>query len=192
VSVSAFLASHERVALFVRHKFLEVLNAKLDFASPSVLLGVARSDDHQIRRQARDALLALVASAVGSLPSPVRAGFEAIAREQVHAAYRDSWSAGQRTRTLDPWYEEEIERHLEWIRAVSELKQRLERMAQRRLKRLPRRQARKVLDELVLLDRIPLVSSEELLRALRRDARKRGDPASLQEAFTTLRGKFGS
>jgi hypothetical protein len=192
VSVAAFLASRERVGLFVRHKLLETLNAKLDFASPSLLLGVARSDDQEVRRQARDRLLALVAIAVKSLPSRVRAGFEAICKEQVEAAYRDSWSARQRTRALDPWYQDEVERQLEWIRAVSELKRRLERTAQWRLQRLPRRQARKIVDELILLDRIPVASSEELLRTMRRDARKRGDPASLQEVFATLRSKFES
>ena len=56
-AVAAFLGSRSRLRAFTRHKLLELLAGKLDFASPALLLGVAREDGEDQRTRAREDLL---------------------------------------------------------------------------------------------------------------------------------------
>jgi tetratricopeptide (TPR) repeat protein len=188
---AAFVRSQLRVALFVRHKLLECLNARLDFASPALLLGVARSDDDELRRKARDGLLTLLRHATRSLPVRVRREFATLGEHSIQAAYQDSSAAQRRTLAEDPWFTGELERYREWRRAVGDLKWRLHSLVRWQLQTKAVRGGRRVVNELLLLDLIPLGDSEELLRVIRRDTRGRHDPASVQGLFTQLWDEFG-
>jgi hypothetical protein len=101
---AAFLSQRGVVGLFVRHKLLEWLNAKLDHSSPSLLLGIDRRHDEDAREEARIALLSLLWEVTPALPERLRLG-------------SSSWPQGRSTRP--PWT---ARRHIirsSWTRPTS-------------------------------------------------------------------------
>lgn len=191
LAAASFLSDRGVVGLFVRHKLLESLNAKLDYTSPSLLLGVDRRHDEETRTSAREALLALVWEAVDALPDPVRRGFELLATRTIETAYLDCRAAHDRKAELDATYVQERKRHLEWLHQMCELKQRLEHLAESHLFARGARWRTALLDELVLLDLIPIANSDQFLIDVKRRLSMQQDPTTLTDAFTRLRGGPG-
>ena len=186
LACAVFLSSAGRVRLFVRHRLLEHLNRKLDFASPTLLLGVARDEDDQIRGQARDRLLDLVVLACASLPVSVRSGFREIATARVRGAYHACQQASSRTLSLDGSYEEEQARQLDWLRSVSLLRLNLVDLVWRHREELDTGlESAAVLDELVLLDMLPVANSPRYLEEIRHELRR--DEELLREPMQRLR-----
>jgi hypothetical protein len=186
LAVSVFLASVTRVRLFVRHRLLELLNRKLDFASPTLLLGVARDEDEGVRSEAMDRLLEVVVLACASLPARVRPGFRELAAARVRAAHAACQQASSRTLAFDPAYEEEQARQLDWIMSVCRLKLRLRNLVWRQRAVLDAGlQPAAVLDELLLLDMLPVANSPRLLERVRHEFR--WDTDALRETMRQLR-----
>jgi hypothetical protein len=182
---AAFVGQCGAVGLFVRHKLLEWLNAKLDYSSPSLLLGIDRRHDEDTREEARTALLNLLWEAAPALPERFRLGFEFLATRTINTASVDCASAQGKVE-LDATYEREREQHLRWLRQVCQLKLRLEQMVITHLENRAGRCPKGFLDELVLLDRVPLAASSQFLEQVARDLHLK-EPATLVDSFTTLR-----
>jgi hypothetical protein len=183
---AAFLSQRGVVGLFVRHKLLEWLNAKLDHSSPSLLLGIDRRHDENTREEARMALLTLLWEAVPALPERIRLGFELLATRTINTASLDCASAIDGKAELDATYEREREQHLRWLREVCQVKLRLRQMAVIHLQNRAYRCPKGFLDELALLDRVRLAASPRFLDQVAHDLHLE-ELAALADAFTTLR-----
>jgi tetratricopeptide (TPR) repeat protein len=191
LSVVSFLGNRAAVRIFVGHTLLQYLNAKVDFTSPSLLLGVALDDDKETLTAARTTLRELILDACPALPARIRQPFQALALETVEAAHRNVRSTRSATVRLDPMYEGELERHLQWLEAVCQLKRRLAAMVHGYLVAYGDRWPLDFLDELVILDRIPLGASPGFLPTVQRRLRLADDPMELAEIFTQLHGQAG-
>ena len=186
LEASVFVTNASRVRLFVRHRLLEQLNRKLDIASPTLLLGVARGEDDEIRDQARDRLLDLIVLACASLPARVRPQFRELATSRVRRAHLACQRARSRTLALDASYEEEQARHLDWLRSVCRLRRDLLHMVWAHREDLETGlEPAAVLDELVLLDAIPVANSPRFLEIIRHELRQ--DEEVLRQPMHQLR-----
>jgi hypothetical protein len=186
VGVTVFLASVSRVRLFVRHRLLEFVNRKLDFTSPTLLLGVARDEDESVRSEAMNRLLEAVVLACASLPARVRPGFREIAVTRVRRAYLACQPASSRTLALDSSYEEEQARQLDWVKSVCRLKLHLRNVVWRhRTDFEAGLEPVAVLDELVLLDALPVANSPRLMEMVRHELRR--EEEALRETMRQLR-----
>jgi hypothetical protein len=185
-AVAAFLGSRSRLRAFTRHKLLELLAGKLDFASPALLLGVAREDGEDQRTRAREDLLAFATTACEALPRQVRDGFLRLASDNVESAFAASHAVEQRTLAMDSSYINERERQLTWLRTVLDLKDRLDRLVREHLVLVSRLETLAFLDELAVLDRVPVTSSPTLLPLARTGPEARNDPQALQTMLKRL------
>lgn len=174
-----FLGSRTRTRLFVDHKLLEVLNAKLAFTSPPLILGVTRSEGEALRAGAQRGLLSLIDDVSLLLPERVRGAFATLCRDRVEAAYRACQSARRITLEGDPSYRREIDKQVQLVKAVCELKYRLYvmLMAKKNAERMVSLESFEFLNELARLDRIPIGSSPELLRKACDELRVGEDPS---------------
>lgn len=186
LAATVFVTNAGRVRLFVRHRLLEQLNRKLDIASPTLLLGVARDEDDEIRDQARDRLLDLIVLACASLPARVRPGFRELATGRVRRAHLACQRPSSRTLALDASYEEEQARHLDWLRSVCRLRRDLVNLVWKHREDLETGlEPAAVLDELVLLDALPVANSPRFLETIRHELRQ--DEEVLREPMHQLR-----
>ena len=173
LGATLFVTNAGRVRLFVRHRLLEQLNRKLDLASPTLLLGVARDEDDEIRDQAMGRLLDLIVLASASLPARVRPRFRELATARVRRAHLACQQASSRTLALDPSYEEEQARHLDWLRSICRLRRDLLDLVWAHREDLESGlEPAAVLDELVLLDALPVANSPRFLETIRHELRE--------------------
>jgi tetratricopeptide (TPR) repeat protein len=191
LSVISFLGNRIALRIFVGHTLLQYLNAKLDFTSPSLLLGVALDDDEETVSASRTALRDLVLDACPALPARIRQPFQALALERVETAHRDVRSTRSATLRLDPMYSSELGRHLQWLEGICRFKLQLEAMVHRHLVAYGRRWSLDFLDELALLDGIPLAAGPGFLPTVQRRLRLAYEPKDLAETFTKLQVQFG-
>jgi hypothetical protein len=182
-----FLTSRHRLRSFTRHSLLAYLGERLDLDSPTLLLGVARTEGEDARIAARSSLLEFITTACAPLPPRVREGYVRLASDRVEAAFTASRAAEQRTLAMDPTYDDERERHLKWLQSVCELKTRVGWLVRGHDEVLAGLDTLAFLDELTLLDRIPLTNSTALLSTVRSRLRTRDDDPSLQSAMGRLR-----
>ena len=189
-----FLSSPARLRLFVRHTFLAFVNQRLSFSSPPLAIGVARTEGPAIREQAREAQHALIDLARPLLPERVRTSFSTLAAEHIDAAAEASKSARRTVIQADSSYPDQETRHRDWILGVIDLKLRIYEwffVVENETMR-PRHSVISQLDsldfveELALLDRLPIGSSPALYDAV---ARKRhsGDPGLFLTMLATVR-----
>jgi hypothetical protein len=183
--VAGFLTSRRRLRSFTRHSLLAFLADKLDLDTATLLLGVARTDDEQVRTEARQAMLDFITDAGSALPPRVRDGYVLLASARVKAAFADSDAAEQRTLAMEPT--EELERHLQWLQSVCELKLRLAELVRSHLWVVTDLDTLAFADELTLLDRIPVNISPDLLSRVRPKLRTRKDGPALQHTLEQLR-----
>jgi hypothetical protein len=186
-ALAAFLTSRQRLRSFTRHSLLAFLSERLNLDSPTLLLGVARTEDEDARVAARSSLLDFITTACAPLPPRVREGYVRVASNRVEAAFTASRATERRTLAMDPTYADERERHLTWLQSVCELKARVGWLVRGHDEVLEGLDTLAFLDELILLDRIPLTSSSALLATIRSRLRARDDDPSLQGAMGRLR-----
>ena len=183
--VAGFLTSRCRLRSFIRHSLLTFLTDKLDLDAATLLLGVARTDDDQARTAARAALLEFVTDACSPLPPRVRDAYVRLASDRVKTAFAHSEAAERRTHAMEP--AEELERHLQWLQSVCELKLRLSRLVSSHLHMVSELDTLAFADDLTLLDRIPVTTSPDLLSRVRPKLRIRDDAPTLQHTLEQLR-----
>ena len=164
----SFLDSPGRVRTFVDHKVLELLNSKLDFRSPPLILGIRRSEGEKAAAEAKEKMLAFAASSGSLLPERIRAAFTATVRSHIEAACEGCASARRLTREKDPHYAREEPRHQQWVKDLCALKHRLFRIITES-KELPRRVASiDFLGQFARLDEVPVGQSPSFLGAVAR------------------------
>lgn len=160
----AFLSSPRRVGNFVDHKQLEFLNLRLQFTSPPLVLGVARSDGAGVRQQALTMNEAYLNRIGPLLPARIRRPFLTLVRERLRAADIDCASRLPLTSRASQAYDEQRVRLLEVFTGIAHLKFKFA-LAILSRPELPR-QLRSVgfLRELARLDDLPLGPSQEHLQ----------------------------
>jgi len=184
-AVAAFLTSRYRLRSFTRHSLLAFLTDKLDLDAATLLLGVARTDDDEARSAAQAAMLEFVTDASSPLPQRIRDAYVRLASDRVKAAFTYSDAAEQRTQAKEP--AKELDRHLQWLQSVCELKLRLSRLVRSHLHVVSKLDTLAFADDLTLLDRIPVATSPDLLSRVRHKLRTRDDAPALQHTLQQLR-----
>jgi hypothetical protein len=184
-AVAGFLTSRCRLRSFTRHTLLAFLADKLDLDAATLLLGVARTDDDEARTAAQAALLEFVTDACSPLPPRVRDPYARLASDRVKAAFAHSQAAEQRTRAKEP--AKELDHHLQWLQSVCELKLRLDRLIRSHLHVVSNLDTLVFADDLILLDRIPVTTSPDLIFRVRPKLRTRQDAPALQRTLQQLR-----
>lgn len=164
LTILSFCASPGRVRNFVEHKLLEFLNAKLDFTSPPLILGVSRAEGETVRSQARETLGAFLDEAARCLPARVRGAFVGLVKRHLEQAWQACASARRLTAPKDPRYAEELPRQAEILKDFAQLKIKLVRAVQQNQELSRHLVSVDFLQELARLDQIPLALSDELLR----------------------------
>jgi tetratricopeptide (TPR) repeat protein len=161
--LGSFLAS-PRLAVFLGHKLLEILNERLDYHSPPILLGVDRSAREESRARARNNNHLFVDTVSELLPDRIRNAFCGITRSQIDAAFEATASTRRLTLKQDPQYSEEKERHAKWLREFVQFKVRLFTLMRDRLQSLVELPTLEWIEQLRALDSVPIGNSPEFLQ----------------------------
>jgi len=162
---SVFLDSPSRLRHFVSHKLLEFLNAKLDFTSPLMVLGVRNYDSDKARLLARDNLLAFATDVCELLPERVRLAFAETCRRHIHAAWKACNSAKRLVRENDPNYAVEEARQNQWLKDVVLLKKKLFILVRNNQELVRHLKSLDFLDQLARFDTVPINQSPDMLDA---------------------------
>ena len=163
LALLSFCASPGRVRNFVDHKILEFINAKLDFTSPPLLLGVSRAEGEGSRTQACEIMNAFLEEMASLLPARVRIAFVGLVKRHLENALKACSSAVRLTVRKDPHYAEELPRQEDMLKEFCQLKVKLVRAVQQNRELGRHLTSVAFLQELGRLDRIPLGLSEEML-----------------------------
>ncbi len=164
LSLLSFLASPGRIRSFVDHKQLQFLNAKLNFNSPPLILGVSRVNGEEVRSQAREKLLAFVEDVGHLLPDRVRKAFTGMVGRHIGQAFDACASAKRITAARDSHYQDEERRQLQLLTEFAELKYKLVVAIQESEEIAKHMVSVDFLEELARLDAIPVDTSVEFLR----------------------------
>jgi hypothetical protein len=159
-----FLNSSGRVRSFVDHKLLEFLNARFDFKSPPLVLGVGRTEGEATRRAARDNLLTFINDVSPLIPERLRQGFTSLAQRQITQAYEACTSA-KRLILDKEVYEKEQEQQLELVTEVCHLKFKLLLIVINNQEFVKHISSLDFLTELARLDTVPLKESGRFLES---------------------------
>lgn len=182
MAFNSFIASPGRVRNFVEHKLLEFLNAKLDFTSPPLILGVSRSEGSQTRAEAKERLLAFAGDACALLPERVRGAFTDSVKRHVEGAFEACASTRRLTQKKDIKYPEEKDRQMQLLTDLCHLKYKLWVTAQKGKDFVKHMTSVEFLGQLARLDSIPLGQSHEFIRSVAGSLRI-ADPSELLESM---------
>jgi|GEM_PF-2254730 len=162
----SFFNSAAAVRSFVDHKLLETLNAKLAFKTPSLILGVARSEGARVREDARAKLDVFADECSNLLPPRVADHFRHLCHKHVQAALDACTHVEGLTLKKNPSYAEEEDRQIRWVKSIADLKVKLY-VAATSFKELPARLSSiAFLAELRRLNAIPLDLSPSILESV--------------------------
>lgn len=161
-----FLASPGRVRNFVEHKLLEFLNAKLDFTSPPLILGVRRDANEQARDEARKQLLSFIDDVRSLLPDRVREAFADASRHYVEDALTACASSGRLLLKKDSRYKEEEDRQIHLLAEFCHLKFKLTLAAQKSKDFAKHMTGVDFFEQLARLDAIPLNQSPDFIKVI--------------------------
>jgi tetratricopeptide (TPR) repeat protein len=114
--VLGFLNSPARVGLFVDHRILSLFNARMDFRSPSIVLGVRRSANAEERSRAKEKMLGFIESVEPLIPRRAAKVFCDNARKRIEWADERCKSASRIKR--DSAYQDEEKTLLQWIASI--------------------------------------------------------------------------
>ncbi|MDQ3804795.1 MAG: hypothetical protein M3416_13305, partial [Acidobacteriota bacterium] len=159
----SFLGSPGRLRSFVDHKLLEFFNAKLDFRSAPLILGVSRNEGEQVRAAAKESLLAFADGVSGLLPERVRAAFADTSKRHVEEAFAACASAKRRMLKKDVHYSEEEPRQVQLVVDFCHLKYKLFVMVNSDQEFVKHLSSVNFLSQFKRLDAIPLGQSQEFL-----------------------------
>jgi len=163
--MQSFLGSPGRVRSFVDHKLLEFFNAKLDFTSPPLMLGVSRSEGEQIRAQARERLLDFASSVCALLPERVHGAFADLSKRHIEEAFEACSSARRIMLRKDTRYPEEEPRQINLIADICKLKYKLVIATKKTSEMVRHMDSVEFLQQLARLDTIPIGQSPEFLKS---------------------------
>jgi hypothetical protein len=182
-----FFNSPVRARLFVEHTLLEFFNARLDFTSPPLLLGI-QSKEGARREEARKEMRSFLEGVAAGIPGKVRTPFGELAQETLEEADRACQSPARLTQRRDTQYDEERKRLLEWIGKVLDLKYRITAAVHRdEGKWMEEAENVEAALHLARLNRIPIRSSPELLENAARARRFSGQVVdSIEKALEQL------
>ncbi|MEY9485465.1 tetratricopeptide (TPR) repeat protein [Streptomyces calvus] len=179
------LAARSKVAVATAHLRLEELNHLLSHRSWSLLLGVDRSAGEPEAAAALERRTAFVATAVRDLPARVRDPFEKLCRRLLEEAHRDASGTKGRTRRPDDDAEEQA--HLLWARGRILWKVAIrEAVAGRRADWALTEYSGEVIDNLRLIDDLPLDPTDELLARTVRQLGSPDDPSVFADRHNRL------
>jgi len=161
-----FLNSPSRVRNFVDHKLLEFFNARLDFSSPPLILGIRRTDSEKARVTAAGKMQDYAQNTCSLLPRRVSDAFTVTAVNYIKVA---SDACTSKTRLLlkkDSRYFQEVARHEAWTKETCEFKRNIL-VAIDGSKELPA-QIRSIdfLEQLSRLDSVPIDQNVALLETI--------------------------
>jgi hypothetical protein len=167
-SLVSFLETPARVRAYVTHKRIECFNRKLDFASPTLVLGCEKNEHENTRSRAAEKLLAFADACSSLMPQRVREHFRRQSRQHVDSALQNCKDF--RRILADNAYEAERPRQLAWVREIAMLKLQIGDCILGS-EELPRRiTSPAFLDELVGLDDVPIDLSPNVLSSISRKA----------------------
>jgi tetratricopeptide (TPR) repeat protein len=161
--LSAFLTS-PRLAVFMGHKLLEIMNERLAYNSPPIILGIDRSAREEAREQARNNTQVFVRTVGASLPDRIREAFCDILRNHIDAAFEATASARRLTLKQDPYYSEEKKRYAKWLTEFGDFKIRLFNVTAHHLRNLLELPTLEWMEQLRILDSVPIGNSPEFLQ----------------------------
>lgn len=161
--LKAFLGS-PRLRIFVGHTLLECLNARLDYTSPAIILGVDRSAGEQALEAARDGMFRFLDSTSRLLPGRIRAAFSDLAENRVAEAFEATKSAKRLTLTRDPRYSPEKKRYFKWLTEIVLFKLNLFLLGREHMDKLLELPSLDGFAELERLDAVPIGNSPDFLR----------------------------
>ncbi|MFC1596921.1 tetratricopeptide repeat protein [Planctomycetota bacterium] len=184
----AFIASGYRVKDFIDHKLLEFLNQQIGYRSPSLVLGVARDESEDVRKQAAEAISGFARQACEALPRQSRQVFIQLVEkrlEESQAAFAESKKDHRGGGPVgDVHFAEEREEHIRLLSDMAELKFKLYRMALSNLAFVRRMASVDFLEQFRRLDELPLTLSDQFSKPI---AAPLGmQPAQLQELMKML------
>ena len=164
----SFLESPLRVRTYVTHKRLEWFNRKLDFASPTLVLGCDRNDPEGTRTLAAGKLLAFADVCCDQLPQRAKEKFRRLSHAHINTAHQNCKNL--QNILEDSVHTTERPRQLEWVREIAMLKRQIGDCILKS-KELPRRiSSPAFFDELLRLDEVPIDLSPSILSSINRDA----------------------
>lgn len=167
-SLVSFLESPSRVRSYVSHKILEFFNRKLDFASPTLVLGCERNEHETNRTLAAKKMLAFADRCLDLIPPRVGQNFLSHSRRYIELAQRNCKDLHHIVEDVD--YTAEHQRQLAWVRELAMLKIRIADCIINS-KELPRRvTSLAFLHELGRLDDVPMDLSPNVLLSVDRKA----------------------
>lgn len=111
----SFLESPARLRIYIEHTLLEIFNKKLDFNSPTLILGVKRTEKEKIRSKAKSRLEIFTDEICNLLPERAISPFSLICRQHLMKAFEACQKTEGLTLKSDPHYDKELAVQLHWI-----------------------------------------------------------------------------
>jgi hypothetical protein len=162
--VAAFFLSPARVRLHMRHRLMELMNARLALQTAPFLLGVTRGARPEERDAACEKVEKWVRQLCGYLPRRVGPRFASIVSGRLAEALALMKSPKEmRDLAGNARYEDDKQRFLAWLNDILKWKIRLHFLLQNVNDLSTRPELLDVLVELCAADEIPIDTSEELL-----------------------------
>jgi tetratricopeptide (TPR) repeat protein len=164
----AFLNSPGRVRAFVGHTLAGMLEARLEFTSPTLVLGATRNEGDHVRTACRARMEAFIDLATGSLPDRVRDRFADLCRRHVATAAAACAKAGRLDRRRDRRYDEEEHRLIGLVKDAIQLNLRLRDAVSSDPALVRHIESIECLEEFGRLGEVPIDASPELLQSVAR------------------------
>jgi len=179
LALISFLNSPGRVRHFVNHTLLAFLNARLDFQSPPLVLGLSRGEALKMREEGRKSFVTFAEGLTQALPERAREVFPKLVAKHLDGAVKVCAAPRQLTGRADPRYEEEKTRLEHLLQEGWQLKVKLFRftMDQQGDALVVSERARRVvrsltsvdfLAEMARLDEVPLDTSPDFFATILR------------------------
>lgn len=118
----SFISSSNCLKEFMHHKLAEMLNRKLDFKVPTLVLGVDRSTSIEKREKAYHQIKEFVDMVCKELPERIRGSFKKICLDYIDQSFEDSKDIEGLVLKKHAKYEDEKKKQLEWLQDIYQLK----------------------------------------------------------------------
>lgn len=169
ISLGAFLDNTARLRAFVDHTILEALNAKLNFFSPLLILGVERGESQKIRQKAAEKMKKFAHEGCASLPKNFGRIFSSLIDNVIDDALEACSSSNRLTHLKDPDYTKELSGQIQWVSDYAIFKLRLNQAflpLEDLLPRMSWRSCFHLAEQLNRLDSVPIDFSRAFLESV--------------------------
>lgn len=154
VAFCLLLNSGGSIRELISHTLCEIMNLRLNFRSPTLILGVGRNDPTEHRENAMKAMNQFIELLAPELPERIRAGFIQCCRVFFEKALASCMKPEGLTLAKNKYYHQEEERLIQWIAKVYKIKTKLF-LAARSLRWIDKVKNLDFLENLDRLSRIP-------------------------------------